>query len=96
MSHKRKACLEENARNKTENGGRLDRLKRGRNHARCLKLQDAPDLDHVRNPHFFYVPRHTTGVMRVSFDILIQDNCVWFMGWRDNSQPYRVGLRRDY
>ena len=60
---------------------------------RCLKIQDAPDLDHVYNPHFYYAPGHTVGTTCVAFDFQIQANSVWFMEWRDNSQPYRVGPR---
>ena len=58
---------------------------------RCLKLQDAPDLDHAYNPHFYYSPGHTEGVTRLVFDFRIEKDSVWFLDWRDNSQPYRVG-----
>jgi hypothetical protein len=59
--------------------------------SRCLKFQDAPDLDHVYNPHFFYSPGHTAAVTRLAFDFLIEERSVWFMDWRDNSQPYQIG-----
>jgi len=58
---------------------------------RCLQFQDAPNLDHFYNPHFFYAPGHTAGVTCVAFDFQIRENSVWFMEWRDRSQPYRVG-----
>jgi hypothetical protein len=58
---------------------------------RCLKLQDAADLDQVYNPHFFYAPGHTTGVTRLAFDLKLDADAVWFMEWRDDSQPYGVG-----
>ncbi len=61
----------------------------------CLKFQDAPNLDRVYNPHFFYSPRHDSGTTRVSFDFRIQADSVWFMEWRDAAQPYGVGPRLD-
>ena len=59
--------------------------------SRYLKLQDAPDLDQFYNPHFYYVPGYSNGVTRLSFDFRVEETSVWFMDWRDNSSPYRVG-----
>jgi hypothetical protein len=59
--------------------------------AQFLKLQDAPNLDFVFNPHFFYSPGHVAGVTRVAFDCLVAKDSVWFTEWRDNAQPYRSG-----
>jgi len=58
-----------------------------------LKFQDAPDLDQVYNPHFYYTPGYTEGVTRLLFDFRVEKTSVWFMEWRDNSSPYRVGPR---
>ncbi len=56
-----------------------------------LKLQDAPNLDQVFNPHFYYTPGYTEGVTRLSFDLRVDQSSVWFIEWRDNSSPYRTG-----
>lgn len=58
-----------------------------------LKFQDAPDLDQVYNPHFYYTPGYIEGVTRLSFDFRVEKTSVWFMEWRDNSSPYRAGPR---
>jgi hypothetical protein len=60
---------------------------------RCLKLQDAAGLDFFFNPHFYYSPRHTAGTTRLSFDFRMEPDSVWFLEWRDDAQPYRVGPR---
>jgi parallel beta helix pectate lyase-like protein/glycosyl hydrolase family 141 len=59
--------------------------------SRFLKLQDAPDLDRFYNPHFYYTPGYTEGVTRLAFDFRVEETSDWFMDWRDNSSPYRVG-----
>jgi len=58
---------------------------------RCLKLQDAPNLDRVYNPHFCYSPHHASGVTRLAFDFWNAERAVWFVQWRDGARPYHVG-----
>ncbi|MHB8899856.1 MAG: right-handed parallel beta-helix repeat-containing protein [Thermoguttaceae bacterium] len=58
-----------------------------------LKLQDAPGLDQLYNPHFYYVPGYTEGTTRLSFDLRVEPTSTWFIEWRDNSSPYRAGPR---
>jgi hypothetical protein len=58
---------------------------------RCLKVLDAPGLQHAFNPHFFYVPYHREGVTRFSFDMRIEAGTVMYVEWRDDANPYNVG-----
>jgi len=58
---------------------------------RCLKVQDAPGLQHGYNPHFFYSPNHKAGVTRFAFDMRVEAGVVMYAEWRDNHSPYRVG-----
>ncbi|MFQ6098581.1 MAG: right-handed parallel beta-helix repeat-containing protein, partial [Armatimonadota bacterium] len=57
----------------------------------CLKIVDAPGLEHAYNPHFFYSPNHRSGVTTCAFDMRIEDGVVMYHEWRDNARPYRVG-----
>ncbi len=57
----------------------------------CLKFQDAAGLDHPYNPHFYFSPGHRSGTTRLAFDFRIEKDSVWFMDWRNDAQPYRVG-----
>ena len=52
-----------------------------------LKILDAPHLDHVYNPHFYYSPGHVAGITTLRFDLRIEKATVWFMDWRDAAQP---------
>jgi hypothetical protein len=58
---------------------------------RSLKVTDDPRLKHFFNPHFYYVPRYTSGVGRTSFDVRLEPGAILHHEWRDDSQPYRVG-----
>jgi len=58
---------------------------------RCLKVQDAPGLNHAFDPHFFYAPRHLEGTTSFSFDLRVEPGQKLFIEWRDDSQPYRIG-----
>jgi hypothetical protein len=58
---------------------------------RCLKVTDAPGLQHAFNPHFFYVPHHRDGVTRFAFDLKIEPQTQMYVEWRDDRGPYRVG-----
>jgi hypothetical protein len=58
---------------------------------RSLKITDAPGLQHVYNPHFYYDPRHTNSVTRFSFDIRVEPGAVLFHEWRGEGHPYLVG-----
>ena len=56
-----------------------------------LKIVDAPKLQHVFNPHLFYLPRFREGRATLSFDLLLQAGADFAHEWRDSSQPYLVG-----
>ncbi len=58
---------------------------------RSLKITDAPGLQYAYNPHFYYMPNHTGGVTRCSFDIRVEAGVSMYHEWRDNASPYRVG-----
>lgn len=58
---------------------------------RSLKVTDAPGLQNAFNPHFYYVPNHTSGLSRCSFDIRVEAGVTMYHEWRDNASPYRVG-----
>jgi len=57
-----------------------------------LKIQDAPGLQFVFNPHLVYTPGHTSGASRCSFDMRLGPGVVMYHEWRSwDVQPYRVG-----
>jgi hypothetical protein len=56
-----------------------------------LKIVDAPSLQQVFNPHFYYVPNHTDGVTRCSFYMRVEQGVKMYHEWRDDASPYRVG-----
>jgi hypothetical protein len=56
-----------------------------------LRFTDAPGLQSAFNPHVVYVPNHTEGVTRCSFDLRIEPGAEIYHEWRDDSQPYRTG-----
>ena len=57
----------------------------------CLRIQDAPGLQHDFNPHFYYSPNYKEGVAHSSFDLRVEEGVVMYHEWRDNSAPFRVG-----
>jgi hypothetical protein len=57
----------------------------------CLKVQDATGLKFAFNPHFFYIPRHREGTMRLALDLRVEPGAVVFHEWRDDAAPYRIG-----
>lgn len=58
---------------------------------RSLKISDAPGLRNDYCPHFFYIPRHTAGVTRLSFDLRTDAGAIMYVEWRDNASSYHVG-----
>jgi hypothetical protein len=58
---------------------------------RCLKVQDAPGLQHSFNPHFYWVPSHREGTTTFAFDLRFEAGAELFHEWRDDQSPYRVG-----
>lgn len=57
-----------------------------------LMIQDAPGLQHEYDPHFLYLPSHTKGFTRCSFDMRIEDGVRMYHEWRSwDVKPYRVG-----
>jgi hypothetical protein len=58
---------------------------------RSLKIADAPGLANRFNPHFFYVPGHLDGVTTLRLDLRAGAGAWFYIEWRDNAQPYRVG-----
>lgn len=58
---------------------------------RSLKVTDVPGLQFAFNPHFFYVPRHTSGTTRLAFDLRVDPRAIFHHEWRDDASPYQVG-----
>lgn len=56
-----------------------------------LKFQDAAGLDETWNPHIYYMPHLTSGLVRMSFDVRMQDGAILAHEWRDGSSPFRTG-----
>ena len=56
-----------------------------------LKITDAPGLQNIFDPHFFYTPNYTDGMARCSFDERVEEGVIMYHEWRDNSNPYKVG-----
>ena len=59
----------------------------------CLEIVYAPDLSRPWQPHLYYSPNHTQGLVRVAFSLRMQENAELDMEMRDNSGPYKVGPR---
>jgi len=59
---------------------------------RSLKIVDAPGLRNAFNPHFVYMPNHSEGITRCSFDMRIGEGVRINHEWRDwRGSPYSVG-----
>jgi hypothetical protein len=59
---------------------------------RSVKIQDAPGLQAVFNPHLVYKPNYTAGRARCSFDLRLEAGAILFYEWRSwDVQPYRSG-----
>ncbi len=57
-----------------------------------LKVTDSKDLTPTWQPHFYYEPHFTGGVIRHSFDVWMTPNAQFFTEWRDaGAYPQNVG-----
>lgn len=57
-----------------------------------LRISDAPGAEHSWQPHFYYQPHITSGVVRQSFDVWFDDAAEFFTEWRDSTAyPDNVG-----
>lgn len=57
-----------------------------------LKISDSKALQPAWQPHFFYQPHITTGVVRQSFDVWLDTDAEFFTEWRDTAAyPKNVG-----
>ena len=57
-----------------------------------LKITDSKTLQPSWQPHFFYEPHITEGVVRQSFDLWLKPDAEFFTEWRDTSDyPRNVG-----
>ena len=55
----------------------------------CLRIDDAPGLEHSFNPHFYYHPRHEAGMSTFSFDLLLEPGAQVLQEWREYpGSPY--------
>lgn len=60
--------------------------------ARSLRVQDAPGLQAVFNPHLVYKPNYTSGRAQCRFDLRLDPGAVLFHEWRSwDVNPYRIG-----
>jgi hypothetical protein len=50
-----------------------------------VKVTDVAGLDPSWQPHFFYQPHFTSGTIRQSFDLRLEQNALFFTEWRDNT-----------
>jgi hypothetical protein len=61
----------------------------GRDGERCVKITDAPGLEHTCHPHFVYMPSHYSGVTTVSFDLRLGPGATMYHQWRQYpGKPY--------
>ena len=51
-----------------------------------LKVVDSPGAQPEWQPHFFYQPRFREGMIRQSFDILLEPGALLYTEWRDRTQ----------
>ena len=67
-----------------------DQVAAGGKHS--LQVLDAPGLQSAFNPHVIYPTNYTTGIVRCSFDLRMEEGAVMYHEWRDWSKPpYVVG-----
>jgi hypothetical protein len=59
--------------------------------SRSVALVDAPNMQHVFNPHMFYTPHFRGGRATLGFDLRLKQGAVVAHEWRDGAQPCRVG-----
>ena len=58
-----------------------------------LKITDAPGLSAAHNPHFYYRPGFTNGVVSNSFDLRIEKASMVDFEWRDwSATDYHTGI----
>jgi len=56
---------------------------------RCIKVTDAPGLQHACHPHFVYNPNHYSGVTTVRFDLRLGPGARMYHEWRQYpGEPY--------
>ena len=59
---------------------------------RSLKVTDSKTLQPSWQPHFYYEPHITSGVVRESFDAWLEPDAEFFTEWRDTADyPQNVG-----
>jgi hypothetical protein len=59
---------------------------------RSVKVQDAPGLKQIYNPHLVYKPNYTRGCARCRFDLRLDPGAHLFYEWRSwDVNPYRIG-----
>jgi hypothetical protein len=61
--------------------------------SRSLEVTDSSRLEPSWQPHFYYEPHLTAGVVRQSFDVWMRRGAQFFTEWRDSgTYPRNVGL----
>ncbi|MBI3922301.1 MAG: right-handed parallel beta-helix repeat-containing protein, partial [Armatimonadetes bacterium] len=55
-----------------------------------LKFTDVPGLDQPWNPHLWYNPYLTEGMVNLVFDLRFEKGAAIWHEWRDAASPYRV------
>jgi hypothetical protein len=66
--------------------------KRAASGKRSLKVVDSKTLQPSWQPHFYYEPHITAGLVRQSFDVWLEKDAEFFGEWRDASEyPRNVG-----
>ena len=57
-----------------------------------LKVTDSKELTPTWQPHFYYQPHFTSGIVRQSFDVWVTQDAQFFTEWRDEgAYPGNVG-----
>jgi hypothetical protein len=57
-----------------------------------LKISKVPGLRYVFNPHFYYNPRQSQGIAKLSFDIKVEESTQMICEWRQYpGKPYYTG-----
>lgn len=58
---------------------------------KSLKFEDGAGLDQTWNPHMYYSPHITDGLVTLSYDVRMGPGTELFNDWRDNANPFRTG-----
>jgi len=56
-----------------------------------LKFVDAPGQKYSFSPHVFYSPEYNWGAAKLSFNLMVEPDALFWTEWRSGGNPYEIG-----